>query len=204
MAYQPIFPSSGAAPVGWEALLRVDGVSATLVLGLARGMGVLKDVEALIIERVLQESAAIPAGRLLSINVSNDALSSVRCLDALRRFGREIVVELQDRRVGGCLRQIKLLRQDGIQLAIDDFGQTLDDFSLVDVLKASYLKTDRSLLRCSPAWLQDIVAAGRKAGLKMVIEGIETEEEARRFGSLGDFNQGFFYGEPLPIEEVAT
>jgi EAL domain-containing protein (putative c-di-GMP-specific phosphodiesterase class I) len=102
------------------------------------------------------------------------------------------------------LRQIKLLRQDGIQLAIDDFGQTLDDFSLVDVLKASYLKTDRSLLRCSPAWLQDIVAAGRKAGLKMVIEGIETEEEARRFGSLGDFNQGFFYGEPLPIEEVAT
>lgn len=204
MAYQPIFPSSGAAPAGWEALLRVDGVSAVPVLGLARGMGLLEDLEALIIERVLRESAAVPAGRFLSINLSNDALSSARCLDTLRRFGCEVVVELQDRRVGDCLRQIELLRQDGIQLAIDDFGQTLDDFALVDVLKASYLKTDRSLLQCSPAWLQDIVAAGRKAGMKMVIEGIETEEEARRCGSLGDFNQGFFYGRPLPIEEVAS
>ena len=50
--------------------------------------------------------------------------------------------------------------------------------------------------------LEHIINMVHNLGIKVVVEGVETEEECRRIEKLGtDYIQGYFYSKPCPAQE---
>ena len=73
------------------------------------------------------------------------------------------------------------------------------------------LKIDQEFINDAPqneddrAIMEAIVAVGHRLGLKVVVEGVETEEQHRLAQEIGcDLQQGFFFYEPMPANELYT
>jgi diguanylate cyclase (GGDEF)-like protein len=105
-------------------------------------------------------------------------------------------------------QRVRELRSMGIRISIDDFGTGYSSLGYLQAFELDELKIDRSFV--SPADAvgnprvisRAIVELGRALGLEIVVEGIESQSQARWFGSLGcQYAQGFYFAEPLtPIE----
>jgi EAL domain-containing protein (putative c-di-GMP-specific phosphodiesterase class I) len=92
---------------------------------------------------------------------------------------------------------------------MDDFGTGHSSLNYVSILPISMLKIDRSFVqncakrKTDASILTAIVNMGHALGLKVLAEGVETEEQARILREQGcDEVQGFLYSRPVPAEEL--
>lgn len=102
------------------------------------------------------------------------------------------------------LRQIS---DTGITIAIDDFGTGYSSLSILKSLPIDILKIDQSFVRDLDKDLGDhaivtaIVNMARALALRVVAEGVETQEQLDILQQLGcDEHQGYFYSKPLPAK----
>lgn len=102
------------------------------------------------------------------------------------------------------------LRRLGLGLAIDDFGAGYSNLSYLKRLPLTALKIDQSFVRDLVTDPDDrilaatIVALGHGLGLKVVAEGVETEEQRRILLDQGcDWVQGYLFAPPMPAESFA-
>jgi diguanylate cyclase (GGDEF)-like protein len=100
---------------------------------------------------------------------------------------------------------LREISESGITIAIDDFGTGYSSLSVLKALPIDVLKVDQSFVRDLGKNLGDtaIVAAivnmARALALRVVAEGVETEEQLAILKNLGcDEFQGFLYSKPLP------
>lgn len=104
------------------------------------------------------------------------------------------------------LRELKAM---GVRLAIDDFGTGYSSLSYLRQFPVSKLKIDRSFIRDVAANADDaaittaIISMGRNLNLRVIAEGVETEEQlsflrARRCDDV----QGYYLSRPLPSDLV--
>ena len=99
----------------------------------------------------------------------------------------------------------------GVTLAIDDFGTGFSSLSYLSKLPVHTLKIDRSFvvdMTEGPeglALVSTIINLAHSLKLKVVAEGVETEEQSRLLRLLGcDEIQGFLFSKPLPCEIFET
>jgi diguanylate cyclase (GGDEF)-like protein len=100
------------------------------------------------------------------------------------------------------------LRNLGIKISIDDFGTGYSSLSYLKQLPLDILKIDKSFIRDitnSPddaSLVMTIISLAHNLGLKVVAEGVETEEQLRFLHLLRcDEWQGFLYSRPIPADE---
>ena len=103
------------------------------------------------------------------------------------------------------------LRKRGVKLAIDDFGTGFSSLSYLKRFPLDTLKIDQSFIKDihknqdDLAIVRAIIALARVMKLRIVAEGVETEEHAsilRREGC--NILQGYLYSRPLPLGELQT
>jgi diguanylate cyclase (GGDEF)-like protein len=103
------------------------------------------------------------------------------------------------------LQQIKDMQ---IVIALDDFGTGYSSLSYLTSFHVDTLKIDRSFIMGCPhqknniVVIKAIIAMGRSMGMKIVAEGIETDEQlelVREFGV--DEGQGYLFKPPVPQEK---
>jgi EAL domain-containing protein (putative c-di-GMP-specific phosphodiesterase class I) len=101
------------------------------------------------------------------------------------------------------------LREQNCNLAIDDFGAGYSSLARLRQLPFSELKIDRSyVMNCdhdqvNAGLCETIVELGKRFGLKIVAEGIETVHESHKLQSIGvDVGQGYLYAKPMPKGEL--
>lgn len=101
------------------------------------------------------------------------------------------------------------LRNLGIKISIDDFGTGYSSLSYLKQLPLDILKIDKSFIRDitnSPddaSLVMTIISLAHNLGLKVVAEGVETEEQLRFLHLLRcDEWQGFLYSRPIPADEL--
>ena len=126
--------------------------------------------------------------------------------------GQSIVIEITE----GLLLNVdsfvadRLLKfgEAGIQVAIDDFGTGYSSLSYLKKFDIDYLKIDRSfvsnLKSCSDDMIlcEAIVLMAHRLGIKVIAEGIETEEQRELLTSIGcDFGQGYLFSHPIPATD---
>ena len=99
----------------------------------------------------------------------------------------------------------------GVTIAIDDFGTGFSSLSYLSKLPVHTLKIDRSFvvdMTAGPeglALVSTIINLAHSLKLKVVAEGVETEEQSRLLRLLScDEMQGFLFSKPLPADIFET
>ena len=107
-------------------------------------------------------------------------------------------------RGGDAPHQIATLARMGIRFSVDDFGTGYSSLGRLHQLPVDSLKIDCSFTRRIAEFngtyptVEAIVALAHTFGMKVVAEGVETEEQLRLLRSLGcDRVQGFLFSRPL-------
>src|SRR5580704_298803 len=103
------------------------------------------------------------------------------------------------------------LQQQGSRLALDDFGTGYSSLRHLQALPFDELKVDATFVRSMTFTRESrkiaaaIIGLGNSLGLLTVAEGIEDKTHADMLLWLGcDLGQGFFYGKPIPAEELPS
>jgi EAL domain-containing protein (putative c-di-GMP-specific phosphodiesterase class I) len=101
-------------------------------------------------------------------------------------------------------RTMDELKNMGIALAIDDFGIGYSSLAFLKNFPVDSLKVDGSFVRGIPNNADDkaitaaIIALGHSLKLKVVVEGVETDEQAKFLRDQNcDEMQGFFFSKGL-------
>jgi diguanylate cyclase (GGDEF)-like protein len=107
------------------------------------------------------------------------------------------------------LDKLEALRSAGVRLALDDFGT---GYSFLRSLRRSpvdMLKIDRAFIggmterSKDTDIVQTVIEMAKKLNLRVVAEGIETEQQAEQLRAMGcDYGQGFFFSRPMPPEHI--
>ncbi|OYV47515.1 MAG: bifunctional diguanylate cyclase/phosphodiesterase, partial [Burkholderiales bacterium 21-58-4] len=102
---------------------------------------------------------------------------------------------------------LQSIREMGVTIAIDDFGTGYSSLSQLGKLPLDELKIDRSFVikmvggPKDLALVSTIISLAHSLNLRVVAEGVETDEQARLLSLLAcDEIQGYFYGKPVPTE----
>ncbi|WP_275575084.1 EAL domain-containing protein [Methylocucumis oryzae] len=108
-------------------------------------------------------------------------------------------------------KQLLKLRDSGIQVAIDGFGTGYSSLSFIKKFAIDYIKIDQSFVRNLDSQAGDlplceaIIAMAHKLNIKVIAEGIETEQQRRILSVAGcDYGQGFLFSRPLPVYDFGS
>lgn len=103
---------------------------------------------------------------------------------------------------------VNQLKKIGVRLAMDDFGSGYSSLNILKDVPFDVLKIDREFFSetntslTSILILEKIVEMAKGLGLRVICEGVETEEQVEVLRNLGcEWVQGYYYGRPIPIEE---
>jgi EAL domain-containing protein (putative c-di-GMP-specific phosphodiesterase class I) len=139
-----------------------------------------------IVESVLRQTN-LPA-RLLHLEITEGV--------ALQDFERSVQV-------------LRALRQLGVDMAIDDFGTGYSSLTYLKKLPVDAVKIDQSFVNDLASDVNDaaiasaIIAMAHKLGLRVIAEGIETEEQYEFLLAHGcDEMQGYLRGHPVPATDL--
>ncbi|MFK8033855.1 MAG: ammonium transporter [Hyphomicrobiales bacterium] len=120
----------------------------------------------------------------------------------------ESVLVDDDERALEILERIKGI---GVRVALDDFGTGYSSLGYLSRFPFDAIKIDRSFVRAiystenALAIVSTIVGLGKALGMTIVAEGVETKQELSLLVGEGcDEIQGFFVGEPMPIDGLQT
>lgn len=227
LVYQPVVDISNGHWLGAEALLRWkrrDGeiVMPDAFIPIAEQSGVISQLTMRVIELVERDMSALLTAVpdfFITMNLSARDLQSERTLDLLMNLKRstgansgQLVVEITERMLVDpehAARSIQTIRSRGIHVAIDDFGTGYCSLSYLETMSFDALKIDRLFVEAidkqaatSPVVLH-IIEMAKTLGLKIVAEGVETNEQAQYLIENGvDFAQGWLYSKPLTAERL--
>jgi EAL domain-containing protein (putative c-di-GMP-specific phosphodiesterase class I) len=111
--------------------------------------------------------------------------------------------------VAATIEKLQAVRDLGLGVAIDDFGTGYSSLAYLARLPVSSLKIDRSFVNTmlddpnTMMLVATMVSLAHSLHLKVVAEGVETEQQAAVLQRLGcDEMQGYLYSKPLPPEEL--
>jgi diguanylate cyclase (GGDEF)-like protein len=121
----------------------------------------------------------------------------------------ELTESLVMRDLDQALATMRALQAIGVRLSIDDFGTGYSSLSALKTFPVARLKIDRSFISDLPHDENDkavaaaVISLGQKLNLRVVAEGVETDEQ---IAFLRDNNcdemQGFRFSKPLPPVEL--
>lgn len=223
--YQPQHSVTTRDLIGFEALIRwnhpVRGmVSPADFIPLAEKTGMINEIGAWVIREACSKASQWDSPITVAVNVSasqimrNDLPDIVS--DAIQRSGidpcrleleiTETGIINDERHALTILGRLKLL---GCSIAMDDFGTGFSSLSTFKTFPFDKIKIDRSFIsdlehnKQSYAIVNATVGVGRPLNIKVLAEGVESEEQLAILTELGcDDVQGFYFGHPAPAHEA--
>jgi diguanylate cyclase (GGDEF)-like protein len=106
------------------------------------------------------------------------------------------------------MKQLLAFQQAGIKISLDDFGTGYSSLSYLRKFDLDYLKIDKSFVYnlendpANVALCEAIIVMSHKLNLKVIAEGVETEQQYELLRRAGcDYGQGYLMGMPLPGAE---
>lgn len=220
-AFQPIVSFSHSRVIAHEALLRGKDASSQVVPPLdifAQANDLEETLRLDRISRLLHvvNAASIAAPGWFFLNLHPALFGSLLESDfeevflAIGQFAvmppEKLVIEIVEEDITDHVRfeeGVALLRRMGVGVALDDFGAGHSNFDRVWKIQPDVVKLDRSFaegVETDPAirrLLPQIVSILHEAGTLVLLEGIETLDQARiAMDANIDFGQGWFFGRP--------
>jgi len=230
LVYQPQVSLTDGRLRGVEALLRwqhpsVGDVPPGLFLPLLEEARLISQLSHWIYQQVAaQRQAWRPSFNdelVLSVSLSSSQFNMPNLASQLQQVlerhglhGRQLEVEISEEslmhNIEESTKQLKLLRQVGVRIALDDFGSGHCSLAHLRDLEFDTLKLDPQLISRLPASSRDaaiahsIIELCRHFDLLVIAEGVETIEQCEWLKAHGcQFIQGPLVAPPLMADEVA-
>jgi len=222
--YQPKLSLASGKLTGAEALIRWNDPKAGLVppgrfIPILEETGLIHEVGRWALKKAIEDCLRWRAAGLapvrIAVNVSPLQLRSRGFIEEIRReiaidphaaaaLELELTESLIMEDVKHSIASLNAIRAMGVTIAIDDFGTGFSSLSYLAKLPVDSLKIDRSFVNdmtVAPeglALVSTIISLGHSLRLKVVAEGVETEEQSRLLRLLNcDEAQGFLLGKPV-------
>ena len=223
--YQPIVNARTGMIEKAEALLRsqdhaMTGIPPSLMVSVAEDSGQIVELTDWTIDSALVAAKALSVP--IAINLSpayfrrgDFADKLIERLIEARCAPSQLIVEVTEgvliADIKGARETIDHLRAIGIEVWLDDFGTGYSSLSYLQNFELDGVKLDRSFIqdigRTDKATriVRSMIDFSHSLGMKTVVEGIESEWQARILQLQGcDFLQGYELGVPMPMEELAA
>lgn len=222
--YQPIISLQNGEILGYEALSRITLKDSALnpeeFFHMADREDCLWRTEELCRRKSLWGAAGKADGIKLFLNVDPNVMKDPQFREGvtcryLREYGiraEDIVFEITERNSiedKEAFREVILhYRNQKFEIAIDDFGNGHAGIARVCALEPQYIKIDMQIVRdidkdnMKKALVESMIQFCEKAGIHLIAEGIETEEELKTLIKLGvHYGQGYYILKPQPAME---
>ncbi|SBS26932.1 Cyclic di-GMP phosphodiesterase Gmr [Marinomonas aquimarina] len=229
--YQPQNNQYGEL-IGAEALLRWNDRERGFVppmefIPIAEDIGLIHDLGRFVLQQTTQQVASWRKQGLwqddwrISINVSPMQFSYANLLkdisQALQNSGMPATmmdIEITETALMSDLDRaldiMEQIRELGISLSVDDFGTGYSSLKYLKDLPIDRLKIDQSFVRDlihdkdDYAIVMAVIAMANALSLKVLAEGVETQEHFEQLEALGCISyQGYYFGRPCSATEFA-
>src|SRR5579864_84188 len=226
--YQPVVAAAGGALIGVEALLRWThptrgAIGPSVFIPLAEQSGLMPLLGEFVLRRALADGARWP-NLTVAVNLSPIQIRDRKLVDLIAAVIAEsgiapsrVIFEVTEGVLiedpQETLRRLEALRALGVSIALDDFGTGYSSLSYLQKFPFSQIKIDRAFVGSlgatghAGAIIQSIVALGHALGMRVLAEGVETDEQRVLLRLAGcEEMQGFLFAKPQPaaaIDKVA-
>ena len=231
LVYQPKVDLRSGRIFGVEALLRWHHpehgmISPLRFIGLAEESGLIVAIGDWVMRTACQQNMAWRAQGLaplsVSVNVSPRQFEEHRLVErvalALADSGLdaaslelEVTESLIMRDLAQSVGKMRELKAMGVALSIDDFGTGYSSLSALKSFPISSLKIDKSFvseLADNPddqAIAMAVISLGHKLNLRVIAEGVETEQQVRFLRENDcDEMQGYLFSPPVKPDAIAA
>ncbi|QJD70773.1 EAL domain-containing protein [Marinobacterium sp. LSUCC0821] len=238
VVYQPKISLLNRLIVGAEALVRWNSRSLGFVgpdefIPIAERTGLIVDIGSWVFAESLKQlnqwvvSGKVGADFKLAINVSSLQIKKPNFIDFVKQSlakyqvsPYQVQIELTETVMVTSMEQtinvMHELRSLGLSIAMDDFGTGYSSLSYLQDLPLDVLKIDRSFVnhmledQKPKRLIQGMIALAHTFSLEVVVEGIETEPQARMLTNMGcEIAQGYLFYKPLkacdfPVQPMIT
>jgi diguanylate cyclase (GGDEF)-like protein len=224
MVYQPIIDAQSHQIAGVEALVRwrhpLRGVVPPAdFIPIAERCGLMPVLGEEIFKKVFRDAQRWPSLEV-SVNLSPAQIRDDNLLPMVQRLQTEnaikpgqIVFEITEGVMLEATEQahktLGALTALGFKIALDDFGTGYSSLSYLRQFKFDKIKIDRSFVQDAAhkqqsMWIvQAIVALGAGLGMRVVAEGVETENEADMMINAGcNELQGYYFSRPIDAQVI--
>jgi len=222
--YQPIVNLQTGKIYKAEALLRwkhpVRGmVSPAEFIPIAEDFSLIVDIGNWVFKQTVQQIKRCKQQFGIDIQISinkspvqfreaDDHIDWITYLSDNQLSGDNVVIEITEGLLMDdnetILKQLHQFRDAGIEVSMDDFGTGYSSLSYLKKFDIDYLKIDQSFTKnLSPnsddmALSEAIIVMAHKLDLKVIAEGIETEEQRQLLHDAGcDYGQGYHFSRPV-------
>ncbi|MBS1799601.1 MAG: EAL domain-containing protein [Acidobacteria bacterium] len=229
--YQPQLSLTTGMVTGMEALLRWDNprlghVSPTQFIPLAEETGMIVPIGEWVFMTACHEGKALQdelgSDFTISVNLSPRQLQQRNLVDVIERAlaisglaPRNLEIEITENMLmvnsEGNLEKLQKIRELGARISIDDFGTGFCSFSYLLQYQVDRLKIDKSFVKLAgtdpnaAAVVRTIIAMSHGLAIRVVAEGVETEEQLRfLMRRKCDEAQGNYITGPVSFDKFAA
>lgn len=229
--FQPKLNLTTRKIIGAEALIRWMHPQKGMIqpdqfIPIAEESGFIVDINKWVIETSCKHNSTwrnrgLNPGRI-AVNLSGYQLPDQNIIEVIKNAlqearldGNSLEVELTEYTLmqnnSKTRDTLKLMNDLHLRVALDDFGTGYSSLSYLTSFPVNSLKIDRSFVmgttvsESNRVIIKAIIAMGHSLGIKIVAEGIETEEQFRMLQDFGaDEGQGFYFSPPVPDEQFVV
>ena len=236
LQYQPIYNPRNETIVGFEGLLRLLDKDKKLIppskfISEIEENNMLFEISLWILEMAIREYSEIKyydcvknKEFYISINVSLSEIENKKFVDkasqllvqsklGANKICLEIIERIKAKELDKVSENLRILKQAGFKIAIDDFGteySNLDrllnlDTDIIKIDKCFVEEVDKDLMKNEIITFVSRIAEVKKKDI--VLEGIEKESEALKIKSMKNdsiYVQGYYYNKPLFKEQIQS
>jgi len=227
--FQPIVDIDSPRIVGSEALIRWNNsqhgaISPAIFIPLAERMQVIESITHQVFRLVtefVEQNPHLITNQYISINLSRTLIISPKFISYLQKYAQRnsqvlprLLLEItEDNDFSNdeliiVRENLNILKSLGFKIAMDDFGTGYSGLNFIHQHAFDAIKIDQVFIKglsqnsAIHSVLISMVKLAKQLHMRVIAEGVETQEQVEQLRDLGiRYIQGFYYSKPLPAED---